>query len=81
MILYYPQEVGRNMDEILRTVRALQVADQNRVAMPANWPNNELIADGVIIPPPTNETTKATRVTGNNMTCFDWWLCYKEVPY
>ena len=78
-ILYYPQEVGRNMDEIQRTVKALQVSDQNKVAMPANWPNNELIGDNVIIPPPTNEATKATRVTGNNMTCFDWWLCYKEV--
>ena len=80
-ILYYPQEVGRNMDEIQRTVKALQVSDQNRVAMPANWPNNELIGDSVIIPPPSNEATKATRFTGDNMTCFDWWLCYKNVTY
>ena len=80
-MLYYPQEVGRNMDEILRTVKALQVADKNNVAMPANWPNNELVGDNAILPAPKNETTKATRVSGNKMTCFDWWLCYKEVPY
>ncbi|RLG06766.1 MAG: peroxiredoxin, partial [Thaumarchaeota archaeon] len=42
-ILYYPQEVGRNMDEILRLVKALQISDSEKVAMPANWPNNELI--------------------------------------
>ena len=31
-VLYYPQEVGRNVDEILRTVKALQVSDENGVA-------------------------------------------------
>ena len=50
-ILYYPQELGRNLDEILRMVRALQISDEENVAMPANWPNNELIGDKVIIPP------------------------------
>ncbi|MCK4277949.1 MAG: peroxiredoxin, partial [Desulfurellaceae bacterium] len=37
-ILYYPQELGRNMDEFLRMVKALQIADKEGVAMPANWP-------------------------------------------
>lgn len=50
-ILYYPQELGRNFDELLRMIKALQVADGEKVAMPANWPNNELIGDRVIIPP------------------------------
>ncbi|MDY0160718.1 MAG: peroxiredoxin, partial [Bacteroidales bacterium] len=54
LILYYPQEIGRNMDEILRALKALQVADKHKVAMPANWPNNELIGDRVIVPPATN---------------------------
>jgi len=31
-ILYYPQEVGRNMDEIQRTVRPFRFSDQNKVA-------------------------------------------------
>ena len=43
LIIYYPQEVGRNMDEILRAVKALQTADKYGVAMPAGWPQNELI--------------------------------------
>ena len=54
-ILYYPQEVGRNIDEILRMIKAFQVADKNKVAMPANWPNNELIGSKVIIPPATSK--------------------------
>ncbi|HDN96004.1 MAG TPA: peroxiredoxin, partial [Thermoplasmatales archaeon] len=50
-ILYYPQELGRNMDEILRMVKGLQMADKQGVAIPANWPNNELVGSNVIIPP------------------------------
>ena len=34
------------MDEILRMVKGLQVATDNGVALPANWPNNELIDEG-----------------------------------
>jgi peroxiredoxin (alkyl hydroperoxide reductase subunit C) len=60
-ILYYPQELGRNMDEILRMVQAIQVSDKNGVAMPANWPNNELVKDEVIIPPATDEKTADER--------------------
>ncbi|MFX1476330.1 MAG: peroxiredoxin, partial [Promethearchaeota archaeon] len=53
-ILYYPPELGRNFDEILRVVKAFQIADEHKVAMPANWPENELIKDRVIIPPPSD---------------------------
>jgi peroxiredoxin (alkyl hydroperoxide reductase subunit C) len=35
-MLYYPQELGRNMDEILRVVESMQISDKNQVAMPAN---------------------------------------------
>ena len=76
-ILYYPQEIGRNMDEILRMVRAFQVSDKNGVAIPANWPENELIGDEVIIPPATDERTAAERMKSN--TCYDWWFCHKKV--
>lgn len=40
LIIYYPQEVGRNMDEILRALKALQTADKYSVAMPAGWLQN-----------------------------------------
>lgn len=35
-IIYYPPEVGRNMDEILRIIKAFQIADKHNVAMSAN---------------------------------------------
>lgn len=77
LILYYPQEIGRNMDEILRALKALQVADKNNVAMPANWPNNELIGDRVIIPPATN--VEDARKRKEEYECYDWWFCHKEL--
>jgi len=77
LILYYPQEVGRNMDEVLRAVEALQIADKNKVAIPANWPNNELIKDHVIIPPPSDVSTSKERK--NKPDCFDWWFCHKKI--
>ena len=81
-VLYYPQEVGRNMDEILRLVKALQISDENGVAMPANWPNNELIGDKVIIPPASDEEAARDRLEkakAGEFECFDWWFCYKKL--
>ncbi len=81
-IFYYPQEVGRNIDEILRTVRALQVSDQHGVAIPANWPNNELIGSKVIIPPADSEKLareRLERAARKEIECYDWWFCYKSV--
>ena len=75
LILYYPQEAGRNMDEILRIVKALQVSDKNGVAMPCNWPNNDLIKDHVIIPPASNVKDAETRL--KQYEGFDWWFCHK----
>ncbi|VBB07814.1 alkyl hydroperoxide reductase subunit c/ thiol specific antioxidant [Lucifera butyrica] len=81
-ILYYPQEVGRNMGEILRLIDALQTTDRYSVATPANWPANELIGSDVIIPPPTTEEAARERLEKaeqGEMECFDWWLCHKSI--
>jgi peroxiredoxin (alkyl hydroperoxide reductase subunit C) len=77
LMVYYPQEIGRNMDEVLRALEALQVADKNKVALPANWPNNELIGDSVIIPPASDEKTAEARRGQPN--CYDWWFCHKKI--
>jgi len=82
LVLYYPQEVGRNMDEILRIVKALQTSDKHGVAIPANWPNNEIIGDKVIVPPASDEKTAKQRLEdakAGKIECKDWWLCYKKV--
>jgi peroxiredoxin (alkyl hydroperoxide reductase subunit C) len=48
LIMYYPLNVGRNMDEIMRVLDALQTADKHSVALPVNWKPG----DKVIVPPP-----------------------------
>ncbi len=77
LILYYPQELGRNMDEILRIVKAIQIADREKVAMPANWPNNELLGDEVIIPPASD--VKTAEENPKKYDCYDWWFCHKKL--
>lgn len=76
-ILFYPQELGRNFDEFLRMIKAFQIADANHVAMPANWPNNELIGDKVIVPPASD--IKGARYKQGKYENYDWWFCYKKV--
>ena len=76
-ILYYPAELGRNFDEILRMIKGFHVADAQKVAMPANWPNNELIGDRVIVPPATDVKAAAKRL--EEYECYDWWLCHKPL--
>lgn len=76
-IFYYPHELGRNIDEILRAVKGLQVADKAGVALPANWPNNELIGDKVIVPPATDEKTAEERL--KQYKGYDWWFVYREL--
>ncbi len=76
-MLYYPAEAGRNIDEILRLLKVLQISDNNRVALPANWPNNELVGEKVIVPPPPTIQEAAERL--KKYECFDWWFCCREI--
>jgi peroxiredoxin (alkyl hydroperoxide reductase subunit C) len=77
LIMYYPQEVGRQVDEILRALKALQISDQRKVAMPENWPNNELIGSKVINPPPKDVVNAEKRMKAEEG--YDWWFTYKSL--
>ena len=81
LIIYYPQEVGRNIDEVLRALKALQYTDKNHVAAPENWPNNEFLQDRVIIPPASDYKTAMERKkkVGKGKDCYDWWFCTKKI--
>lgn len=82
VIVYYPQELGRNMDEILRSLEAMQISDKNKVAMPANWPNSEIVSSDVIIPPATDIETaeeRLSRAEKGEFKCLDWWFCHKKL--
>ncbi len=46
LMITYPMSTGRNFDEVLRVIDALQLSDQYTVATPGNWKNG----DDVIIP-------------------------------
>lgn len=73
-MLYYPMNVGRNMDEILRLVDGLQTADREKVACPANWRPG----DKVVVPPPSTVQAAEQRMQ-EGYECVDWYLCMKKL--
>ena len=77
LVIYYPQEIGRNMEEIVRAVKALQTSDKNKVALPADWPNNGLIKDRAIVPPPPTEAEAKKRL--KEYEGYDFWFCHKPL--
>ncbi|MFZ5899169.1 MAG: peroxiredoxin [Bacillota bacterium] len=73
-MIYYPLTTGRNTDEILRLIDALQTADEHKVATPANWrPGDE-----VIVPPPVTQEMAEERLA-EGLNCKDWYFCKKKL--
>jgi len=77
LIMYYPLELGRNINEILRSIKALQLIDKTGAVMPANWPKNEIIGDNVLNPPP--RTVKDAKLRLGQYKGYAWWLTYREI--
>lgn len=76
-IIYYPLSMGRNFDELLRVLAALQTADAFQVATPADWTPG----DPVIVPPAGSCGVAKERMEGQDeMTCYDWFFCTKPIP-
>jgi peroxiredoxin 2/4 len=77
-IIYYPLSLGRNFDELLRVIQALQTADHFSVATPADWRPGE----PVIVPPAGSCGTAQERMDGHTqgVHCEDWFFCTKEIP-
>jgi peroxiredoxin (alkyl hydroperoxide reductase subunit C) len=74
-IIYYPLSTGRNMDEILRLVQALQTADKHGVATPANWRPG----DKVIVPTPKTQEMAEERMKEKNIERTDWYFSKKDL--
>ncbi len=55
LILIYPMATGRNFDEILRVIDAMQLSDRHKVATPANWKQGD---DVIIMNSVTDEEAK-----------------------
>jgi peroxiredoxin (alkyl hydroperoxide reductase subunit C) len=75
-ILYYPASTGRNFDEIKRIVIALQKADAEKIATPADWRPGE----DVIMPSPGSCGAAKERMESKDEDkyCLDWFLCFKK---
>lgn len=76
-ILYYPLSTGRNMAEIKRLLIALQTADKEKCATPADWQPG----DDVIVPTAGSCGTAKARLEqqDDNMYCLDWFLCFRKL--
>ncbi len=66
-IIYYPLNVGRNVDEVLRLVDALQLATEQSVALPVDWQPG---AEVVVPPPKTLEDVASRRGTSDRVHTF-----------
>lgn len=75
-IIYYPLSTGRNFDELIRVLKALQTADEFEIATPADWQPG----DDVIVPPAGSCGVAKDRM-GNkeDMHCYDWFFCTKKL--
>jgi peroxiredoxin (alkyl hydroperoxide reductase subunit C) len=75
-IVYYPLTTGRNIEELIRLVTALQTSDQNGVATPANWVPGEKV---IVSAPNTVELAEERVAQSNGYECVDWYLCKKSL--
>ena len=75
-LLYYPLSLGRNIDEIFRVFDALQTADKNACATPANWKPG----DAVIVPAPITKDAADERAKGGDgLDVTDWYFTKKKL--
>lgn len=75
LVMYYPLNVGRNMDEIQRALIALQTADECNCALPVDWRPG----DKVIIPPPKNLAEMNERIADTTIDKVDFYLAKKSL--
>jgi peroxiredoxin (alkyl hydroperoxide reductase subunit C) len=77
-LVYYPMNAGRNVEEILRVVQALQTADQHACALPVNWKPG----DKVVVPPPKQVAEVQERLShaGKDYEIKDFYLCLRDQP-
>ena len=73
-MIYYPLSLGRNMEEIVHVIDALQTADKYKVSTPANWHPG----DPVIMPPPKTQEEAEKRMTEGH-DCVDWYFCKRKL--
>lgn len=73
-MVYYPLTNGRNIDEIIRLIDALQTHEAQKVATPANWRPG----DKVIVPPPLTQEGAEERCKAD-FEITDWYFAKKQI--
>jgi peroxiredoxin 2/4 len=71
---FYPQEVGRNMHELLRTVIALQTVNIHNVMTPANWTQG----DDFLVPFPLKSDMSAMNRDSGEYYQLAWFMIFKK---
>lgn len=74
LTMTYPMNVGRNFDEILRVIDALQTADKNGIATPADWQPG-----GKVIIPPSVTSEEAKKLFPQGFDEIRSYLRFTEV--
>lgn len=76
-IFFYPMNIGRNIDEIKRTLIALQTADNKNVLTPANW----MPGEDVLIPAPKTEADADKLAAKKDPTLRElaWYMWLKKI--
>ncbi len=75
LMMYYPLNIGRNIDEIIRVLEALQISDKHKVAIPLNWKKG----DKVIVSPPKTLKELESRIKDESTEKIDFYLIKKEL--
>jgi len=76
-IYFYPMNVGRNTDELIRTVTALQAVADNKHSAPADWQyGNDLF---IMVPPVTDQSTENVPDGFYKLSWFMWFEKAKGV--
>jgi len=73
-LIYYPMNVGRNVDEVLRLVTALQATERYTCATPVNWQEGEK----VVVPPPKTVSDVEARLNQSDLDHQDFYLMLKD---
>ncbi len=75
-LLYYPMQLGRSVDELIRIFHGLQIADADGVSCPANW----VPGDPVIVAAPATQDEAAKRMSagGPGLDVTSWYLSKKN---
>lgn len=74
-LVYYPMSAGRNLDEILRLLDALQTGDKYGVACPMGWKKG----DKVVVPAPKTQADAEARVADKTLELKDWYLSLRKL--